>query len=101
MCQGAFNVSCLTTKDPQVIMHSLIGLLPQLKVTSEQVGEFSLMCEDSKIKFEIELTLYEYTDFLYVLRFNRIKQDNNNSEANTADQDFRRVSTQILDSLAL
>jgi hypothetical protein len=52
-------------------MSSLVAVLKELGILGRKKGPFFIACEFKDIKFEIEIAQYEYTDFLYVLRFNR------------------------------
>lgn len=36
------------------------------------MGTYGLKCQKNSIKFEMELTVYENTDFVYIVRFKRL-----------------------------
>lgn len=52
------------------------------------MGTYGLRCQKGLIKFEMELTLYENTDFIYIVRFKRI--------SGTEDAQFREITNKIL-----
>jgi|LauGreDrversion4_2_1035121.scaffolds.fasta_scaffold34011_2 hypothetical protein len=90
---GPFNVDCLTTKEPPAILQALtLRILPDINSTYRMIGEFKLLCEWQSLKFSIEVTHYEYTEFLYVLRFDRIGGD---------ASEFNKLYRSILTSLNL
>ncbi|TNV70614.1 hypothetical protein FGO68_gene7530 [Halteria grandinella] len=99
---GAFNMNCLTTKSPQFILTSLTStVLPSLNMQFAQFSEYGLICQrdSDALKLEIELQLYEGTDFLYVIRLKHLSQ----SEIVSSEEDhaFKQLSANILQALQL
>jgi hypothetical protein len=90
---GPFNVDCLTTKAPRDLLQTLTqDTLPALHSTFRLDGDFKLLCERERLRYTVEITQYEYTEFLYVLKFDKLAGD---------PLDFNKLCLSILRSLNL
>jgi hypothetical protein len=69
--RGPFSVNCSTTKEPAFVLKSLDQALRDLGVATKKL-RYGFKCQKQEVKWEVELTQYEETDFLYVLRFTRL-----------------------------
>lgn len=91
--QGPFNVDCLTTKAPRDLLQTLTqDTLPALHSTYSFDGQYKLLCERDRLQYSVEITQYEYTEYLYVLKFDKLAGD---------PLDFNKVCLSILRSLNL
>jgi hypothetical protein len=87
----------------------MFKVLPIHQVSFKQMGTYGLYCEKDHIKFEMELTVYEGTDFLYVVRFKKlpsgsalIESLNGGIEAHMQeDLDYRELTAKIVAGLNL
>jgi len=86
---GPFNVDCLTTKAPRVLLQTLTQ---DTQSTFRLDGDYKLLCERGPLRYSVEITQYEYTEYLYVLKFERLAGD---------PLDFNKLCLSILRSLNL
>jgi hypothetical protein len=74
VCKGAFNLNCTTMRQPQDLLKSINSLLPTLGISFKFTSTYGLVCTKESQSFEMEITRYENTDFLFVIRFKKIIQ---------------------------
>lgn len=68
--RGPFSVNCSTTKEPAFVLKSLEQALKDQGIAYKKL-RYGFRCQKQEVRWEVELTQYEETDFLYVLRFTR------------------------------
>ena len=72
--RGAFNLSCSTMRKPEELITAMQDLLPTIGINYRLIpSSYVLVCTKNTVCFEMEITQYEYTDFLYVVKFKKIQ----------------------------
>jgi len=106
--KGAFNLDCSTTRQPHLVMQDLQALIPSLALTFRQVTPFCILCTHTArgLSFEVEITQYEETDFLYVIRFKKVATQRRSHKDGLEvhlmeDKVFRETTACIIQKLKL
>ena len=86
-------------------------MLPSLGISFRQIpGSYIMICSKGNHSFEMEITRYEETDFLYIIKFKKLQSPLTSSrypngsslgEHMKEDSEFRKLSEKVLKGLNL
>lgn len=73
--EGAFNVSCTSSKAPKQIMQEIHRALTIQRVAYKQSSAFLVRCQRQGLRFEMEISHLDHLESIYVVRFRRVAGD--------------------------
>jgi hypothetical protein len=87
-----FDIACVTTNNPSVVMNEIIKVLDKIGIKYKRVHTYAVNCQKQNVKFEVEILQLENSDSLYLIKMKCIAGE---------QREYKEVTLSILHNIQL